>query len=37
MVKKHLVGAIDPQSPESNGAMVVWDGKKYRWVESNGK
>jgi hypothetical protein len=35
--KKHVIAAIDPQSAESNGAMVVWDGKKYRWVEANGK
>ena len=35
--KKHLVAAIDPQSAESNGALVLWDGKKYRWVEGNGK
>jgi hypothetical protein len=35
--KKRTVGAIDPQSPESNGAMVVWDGKRYRWMESTGK
>ena len=37
MIKKRTVGAIDPQSTESNGAMVVWDGKKYRWLEGNGK
>jgi hypothetical protein len=35
--KKHTVGGIDPQSAESNGAMVLWDGKKYKWVEGNGK
>ena len=35
--KKRPVGGIDPQSAESNGAMVMWDGKKYRWVEGNGK
>jgi hypothetical protein len=35
--KKHVVAAIDPQSAESNGALVLWDGKKYRWVEGNGK
>jgi hypothetical protein len=35
--KKRLVGGIDPQSEESNGAMVLWDGKKYRWLEANGK
>lgn len=35
--KKKIVAAIDPQSAESNGAMVLWDGKKYRWVEANGK
>jgi hypothetical protein len=37
MFKKHLVAAIDPQSAESNGAAVLWDGKKYRWMEANGK
>jgi hypothetical protein len=37
MFKKRMVGGIDPQSAESNGAMVLWDGKKYRWVEGNGK
>ena len=37
MIKKRTVGAIDPQSEESNGAVVLWDGKKYRWVEANGK
>ena len=37
MIKKRTVGAIDPQSTESNGAVVLWDGKKYRWVEANGK
>jgi hypothetical protein len=35
--KKRLLAAIDPQSTESNGAMVIWDGKKYRWLEANGK
>lgn len=35
--KKRVVDAIDPQSPESNGAVVMWDGKKYRWLEANGK
>jgi hypothetical protein len=35
--KKRAVGGIDPQSAESNGAMVVWDGKKYKWIEGNGK
>jgi hypothetical protein len=35
--KKKTVAAIDPQSAESNGAMVMWDGKKYRWLEANGK
>jgi hypothetical protein len=37
MFKKRLVAAIDPQSAESNGASVLWDGKKYRWMEANGK
>ena len=37
MFKKRLVAAIDPGSAESNGAMMLWDGKKYRWVEANGK
>jgi hypothetical protein len=35
--KKRTVAAIDPQSAESNGAAVLWDGKKYRWMEANGK
>jgi len=35
--KKRTVGAIDPQSAESNGAVVMWDGKAYRWLEGNGK
>lgn len=37
MFKKRLVAAIDPGSVESNGAVMVWDGKKYKWVEANGK
>lgn len=35
--KKRTVAAIDPQSAESNGAAVLWDGKKYRWMEANEK
>jgi hypothetical protein len=37
ILKKRTVAAVDPQSAESNGAAVVWDGKKYRWMEANGK
>lgn len=37
MFNKRTVAAIDPGSVESNGAVMVWDGKKYKWIEANGK
>src|SRR3954468_10265251 len=37
MFKKRLVAAIDPGSIESNGAVMVWDGKKYKGWEAKGK